>query len=68
LERRRYVEEAKKEAEIARNKEVQRQFEEKERMGLGMPEEMRRKGSGVTLEGLGVLDRSGGATGAYRDV
>jgi hypothetical protein len=64
-ERRRYVEEAKKEAELAREKEVARQFGEKEKMGLGMPDEMRRKGSGVTLEGMGVLDRSGGA---YRDV
>jgi hypothetical protein len=59
LERRRYVEKAKREAEANREKEVERQFDEKEKMGLGMPE-ARRKGSGVTLEGLGVLDRSGG--------
>jgi hypothetical protein len=44
LERRRYVEEAKKEAELERKKEVARQFGEKEKMGLGMPDEMRRKG------------------------
>jgi hypothetical protein len=60
MERKRYVEEARREAE------VQRQFGEKEKMGLGVPDEARRKGSGVTLEGMGVLDRSGGTT--YRSV
>jgi hypothetical protein len=64
-ERKRYVEEARKEAELAREAEVRRQFGEKEKMGLGVPEEVRRKGSGVTLEGMGVLDRSGGNAG-YR--
>lgn len=65
MERKRYVEEARKEAELARKTEVRRQFNEKEKMGLGVPEEVRRKGSGVTLEGMGVLDRSGGSAG-YR--
>jgi hypothetical protein len=64
-ERKRYVEEARKEAELAREAEVRRQFGEKEKMGLGVPEEVRRKGSGVTLEGMGVLDRIGGNAG-YR--
>lgn len=63
MERVRHVVEAKHE----REREVVRGFEEKERMGL-MPEgAMARKGSeisGVTLEGIGVLDRSGGS--AYR--
>ncbi|KAF2193180.1 hypothetical protein K469DRAFT_735155 [Zopfia rhizophila CBS 207.26] len=40
---------------------LEQEYLEKERMGLGMPEG--RKGSGVTVEGLGVLDRSG--TGGY---
>jgi hypothetical protein len=55
-----------KQVELARREaELERQFEEKEKMGLGPPEKAGdRKGSGVTLEGLGVLDRSGG--GAYR--
>ncbi|KAJ4377111.1 hypothetical protein N0V86_006552 [Didymella sp. IMI 355093] len=55
-----------KQVELARREaELERQFEEKEKMGLGPPERaVDRKGSGVTLEGLGVLDRSGGD--AYR--
>lgn len=55
-ERIRHMEEARREAE----REVVRGYEEKERMGLvpdGMPS---RKGSGATMEGVGVLDRSGG--------
>lgn len=51
-ERVRYVEEARREKEM----EVVRGYEEKERMGLQVPQ---RKGSGVTIEGIGVLDRSG---------
>ncbi|KAH7385437.1 hypothetical protein DE146DRAFT_205790 [Phaeosphaeria sp. MPI-PUGE-AT-0046c] len=58
-ERKRYLEESRKEAEEARLKEVERQFGMKEKMGLGVPEQAR-KGSGATIEGLGVLDRSGG--------
>lgn len=58
-ERVKYLEQARKEAEL------ERQFEKKEKMGLVPPERaFDRKGSGVTLEGLGVLDRSSG--GAYR--
>ncbi|KAF1927010.1 uncharacterized protein M421DRAFT_422252 [Didymella exigua CBS 183.55] len=55
-----------KQVELARREaELERQFEKKEKMGLGPPERvMDRNGSGVTLNGLGVLDRSGG--GAYR--
>lgn len=36
------------------------QLQEKERMGLGVPQPALRKGSDVTVEGLGVLDRTGG--------
>ncbi|KZM28756.1 uncharacterized protein EKO05_0000895 [Ascochyta rabiei] len=52
--------------EIARREaELERQFEEKEKMGLIPPQRaLDRKGSGVTLKGLGVLDRSD--RGAYR--
>ena len=58
-ERLRQVEFARREAEL------ERQFEEKEKLGLMPPERlMERNGSGVTLAGLGVLDRSSG--GAYR--
>jgi hypothetical protein len=55
-----------KQVELARQEaEMKRQWEEKENMGLAPPERVvDRKGSGVTLEGLGVLDRSG--RGAYR--
>lgn len=56
IERVRYVEELRREEE-------ERQYREKEAMGLGLPEAAR-KGSGVTVEGLGVLDRSG--SGGYR--
>ncbi|KAF9693320.1 hypothetical protein EKO04_008840 [Ascochyta lentis] len=53
-----------KQVEIARREaELERQFEAKEKMGLVPPERaLDRKGSGVTLDGLGVLDRSGGGT------
>lgn len=55
-----------KQVEIARREaELERQFEAKEKMGLMPPQKVaERKGSGVTLEGIGVLDRSNG--GAYR--
>jgi hypothetical protein len=56
-ERKRWLEESRKEAEAARQKQV----EEKEKMGLEVPRG--RKGSGVTIEGVGVLDRSGGGGG-----
>jgi hypothetical protein len=56
-ERKKYLEESRREAENAR----MMQFEEKEKMGLEVPRG--RKGSGVTIEGVGVLDRSGGAGG-----
>jgi hypothetical protein len=62
MERRKHLEAARMEAEAERK----RQFDEKEKMGLGVPEEMRRKGSGVTIGGVGVLDRSG--AGGFRDV
>ncbi|KAF2849497.1 hypothetical protein T440DRAFT_508659 [Plenodomus tracheiphilus IPT5] len=59
-ERVKHLEEARREAE----REVVRGYEEKERMGL-MPDGVPvRKGSGATLEGVGVLDRSAG--GNYR--
>jgi len=66
-ERKRYLEVSRKEAEAeaARQAEVARQFGGKEKMGLSVPGEALRKGSGVTIEGLGVLDRSGGG-GGYR--
>jgi hypothetical protein len=43
-------------------REVQREQEvlEKQRLGLGVGLGDVRKGSGATVEGLGVLDRSGG--------
>lgn len=55
-----------KQVELARQEaEMKRQWKEEEKMVLAPPERVvDRKGSGVTLEGLGVLDRSGG--GAYR--
>ena len=59
-ERVKHVENARREAEL------ERMMAEKEKMGLGPPEGARRKGSGVTVEGLGVLDRSG--AGGYREV
>ncbi|KAF2025657.1 hypothetical protein EK21DRAFT_75927 [Setomelanomma holmii] len=65
-ERRKYVEESMKQAELAREAELIKEYETKEAMGLGVPEGSKvRKGSGVTVEGLGVLDRSGGSSG-YR--
>ncbi|KAF1912988.1 hypothetical protein BDU57DRAFT_457870 [Ampelomyces quisqualis] len=56
-ERRKYLEGSRKGMEEVKEREVQSQFREKEKMGLGVPE---RKGSGVTIEGVGILDRSGG--------
>ncbi|KAJ8117006.1 hypothetical protein OPT61_g1690 [Boeremia exigua] len=55
-----------KQVELARREaELERQFQEKEKMGLAPPRRvMERNGSGVTFEGMGVLDRS--AEGAYR--
>lgn len=55
-----------KQVEIARREaELERQLEAKEKMGLMPPQKVAlRNGSGVTLEGMGVLDRSHG--GAYR--
>ncbi|KAH8723659.1 hypothetical protein GQ44DRAFT_760896 [Phaeosphaeriaceae sp. PMI808] len=58
-ERRRYLEESRREAELAR------EFGAKEKMGLAPPEGALRKGSDATVSGLGVLDRSGGG-GGYR--
>lgn len=54
-----------KQVQLARQEaELERQFKEKERMGLVLPQRaLDRKGSGVTSEGLGVIDRSAG--GAY---
>ncbi|CAO2653773.1 Nn.00g031840.m01.CDS01 [Neocucurbitaria sp. VM-36] len=67
-ERVRHMEEVRKEAEFAREREIlaerEKQFAMKEKMGLtpdGLPG---RNGSSVTIEGLGVLDRSG--SGSYR--
>lgn len=61
MERKRHLDEVRREAESNREKE----FARKEEMGLAVPPGTQgRKGSGVTLEGIGVLDRSG--DGAYR--
>lgn len=64
-ERKRYLETSCKEAEATREAEMRRQFAEKEKMGLSVPENVQRKGSDVTIEGLGILDRSGENAG-YR--
>jgi hypothetical protein len=57
-ERKKHLQKSRKEAE------VRREFEEKKKMGLSVPEgALEEKGSGVTIEGLGVLDRSGGSGG-----
>ncbi|KAL1608590.1 hypothetical protein SLS60_003534 [Paraconiothyrium brasiliense] len=58
-ERRKYVEEARQEAEDRRQREEERGYLEKERMGLEVPVQDARKGSDVTVGGMGVLDRSG---------
>ncbi|KAI8941696.1 hypothetical protein NX059_002906 [Plenodomus lindquistii] len=58
MERVKHMEEIRRDAE----REVVRGYEEKERMGL-MPEAVPgRKASGITLEGVGVLDRSAGGS------
>ncbi|KAF1974928.1 hypothetical protein BU23DRAFT_530618 [Bimuria novae-zelandiae CBS 107.79] len=57
-ERRKYVEEARREAEEMRRREEEQDYLEKERMGLTIPNFDERKGSGVPVSGLGVLDRS----------
>ncbi|KAF2821175.1 hypothetical protein CC86DRAFT_110174 [Ophiobolus disseminans] len=62
-ERKKYLETSRKEAEAARLAEVARQFGAKDNMGLTVPADVQRKGSGVTIEGLGILDRSGGGGG-----
>jgi hypothetical protein len=48
LEREKYVE----------GLRLEQEYHEKERMGLGLPGRDVRKGSSVTVEGVGVLDRS----------
>lgn len=58
-ERRKYVEEARREAEERRRREDEQEYLEKERMGLKAPKGNERKGSDVTVGGIGVLDRSG---------
>lgn len=58
-ERRKYVEEARREAEEMRRREDEQEYLEKERMGLSVPARDVRKGSDVTVGGMGVLDRSG---------
>jgi hypothetical protein len=62
-ERKKHLNASRKDAETARQAELRRQFTEKERMGLSVPESVQRKGSDVTIQGLGVLDRSGGSGG-----
>lgn len=52
-ERQKHMDDSRREAELARKEE----YAKKEQMGLAPPE---RKGSDVTIEGLGVLDRKGG--------
>jgi hypothetical protein len=37
---------------------LEQEYLEKEKMGLGVPRQDLRKGSGVTVEGVGILDRS----------
>ncbi|KAJ4289041.1 hypothetical protein N0V90_011383 [Kalmusia sp. IMI 367209] len=58
-ERRKYMAEARREAEDMRQREAEQEYLEKERMGLGVPGRDDRKGSNATVSGLGVLDRSG---------
>jgi hypothetical protein len=58
--RKRHLKEARREADMRRNEE----FATKEKMGLAPPQGVHRKGSGVTLEAVRVLDRSG--AGAYQ--
>ncbi|KAL5419804.1 hypothetical protein PMIN03_000402 [Paraphaeosphaeria minitans] len=58
-ERRKYVEEARREAEDRRRREDEQEYLEKERAGLSVPKRDDRKGSDVTVGGIGVLDRSG---------
>ncbi|KAF2676905.1 hypothetical protein K458DRAFT_396485 [Lentithecium fluviatile CBS 122367] len=59
-ERIKYMQELRQEEMDRRQREREQQFLEKERMGLGVPEAaLARKGSGVTVEGVGILDRSG---------
>ncbi|OAG01264.1 uncharacterized protein CC84DRAFT_1190388 [Paraphaeosphaeria sporulosa] len=58
-ERRKYVEEARREAEDRRRREDEQDYLEKERAGLSVPKRDERKGSDVTVGGMGVLDRSG---------
>lgn len=61
-ERARYLEEARREAELIREYEQrEKEFAAKERMGLAPDGLPRRKGSNVTIEGLGVLDRTSGS-------
>lgn len=58
-ERRKYMEEARREAEDRRRREEEQENLEKDRMGLQVPRTDGRKGSDVTVGGIGVLDRSG---------
>lgn len=63
-ERRKYVEDARREAEERQRRELEQDYLEKERMGLSVPGRDERKGSDVTVGGMGVLDRSD--SGRYR--
>ncbi|KAF2450400.1 hypothetical protein P171DRAFT_460088 [Karstenula rhodostoma CBS 690.94] len=58
-ERRKYFEEARREAEVRRRKEDEQEYLEKDRAGLKVPTRDERKGSDATVGGMGVLDRSG---------
>ena len=61
-ERKKYMQDLKRDERERREREREQEFLEKERMGLGIGGAGgdARKGSGATVEGLGVLDRSGG--------
>jgi len=60
-ERRKYVAEARREAEERKQREEEQKYLGKERVGRpDSIEQQDRKGSDVTVGGLGVLDRSGG--------
>jgi hypothetical protein len=58
-ERKKYVEVARREAEDRRRREEEQEDLEKGRAGLQVPGRDGRKGSDVTVGGIGVLDRSG---------
>lgn len=61
-ERKRYLAQLRREEEVGREQEMLA----KERMGLGMPGRKGSGASGVTVEGVGILPRSGNGKGMRR--